>query len=99
MSNLIKMEQQEAITGLKAQGWSDRKIAKELDLHRRTVKRYGESKCTLAQAGKVGIKSLCLVHESEIKAWYESGLSIERIHADLKLKHDFKGSYHSRLLA
>ena len=28
MSNIIKMEQQEAIAGLKAQGWSNRKIAK-----------------------------------------------------------------------
>jgi transposase len=95
MSNIIKMEQQEAITGLKAQGWSDRKIAKELGLHRATVKRYVDSKCTIAQTGKVGISSLCLAHESEIKEWYESGLSIERIHTDLKLQHDFKGSYHS----
>jgi len=33
--------------------------------------------------GEVGIPSLCHAHESEIKAWYESGLSIERIHGDL----------------
>ena len=95
MSNIIKMEQKEAITGLKAQGWSDRRIAKELGLHRATVKRYSDSKCTIAQTGKVGISSLCLEHESEIKEWYESGLSVERIHFDLKMKHDFKGSYHS----
>ena len=52
------MEQKQAIEGLKAQGWSDRKIAKELGLNRRTVKRYGESKCTIAQTGKVGITSI-----------------------------------------
>lgn len=40
MSNIIKMEEQQAIIGLKAQGWSDRKIARELVLNRRTVKRY-----------------------------------------------------------
>ena len=89
------MEQKQAIEGLKAQGWSDRKIAKELGLHRATVKRYRDSKCTTAQTGKVGLTSLCLKYESEIKTWYESGLSIERIHSDLKLKHDFQGSYHS----
>ena len=73
MTNIIKMEQQEAITGLKAQGWSDRKIAKELGLNRRTVKRYGESKCTTPQTGKVGTLSLCLAYKTEIKDWYEAG--------------------------
>ena len=95
MTNIIKMEQQEAIIGLKAQGWSDRRIAKELGINRRTVVRYGESKCTTVQTGKVGVSSLCVAYKSEIKDWYESGLSIERIHTDLKLTHDFKGSYHS----
>jgi len=64
MSNIIKMEQQEAIAGLKAQGWSNRKIAKELGINRRTVKRYVESKCPIAQAGKVGIPSLCLAYNT-----------------------------------
>lgn len=95
MGNIIKMEQKQAIEGLKAQGWSDRKIAKELGLHRSTVKRYGDLKCTTPQTGKVGIPSLCHAYKSEIKDWYDSGLSVERIHTDLKLKHDFKGSYHS----
>jgi transposase len=71
MGNIIKMEQKQAIEGLKAQGWSDRKIAKELGLHRATVKRYGDSKCTTPQTGKEGISSLCLAYKSEIKDWYE----------------------------
>jgi IS30 family transposase len=95
MSNIIKMEQQEAIAGLKAQGWSNRRIAKELGVNRRTVKRYVESKCTISQTGKVGRTSQCVAYESEIKDWYEAGLSIERIDSDLTLQHDFKGSYHS----
>ena len=95
MSNIIKMEQQEAISGLKAQGWSDRKIAKELGLHRSTVKRHSTSKCTISQTGKAGRTSQCAAYKTEIKEWYESGLSIERIHTDLKLKHDYEGSYHS----
>ena len=95
MSNIIKMEQQEAISGLKAQGWSDRKIAKELGLHRSTVKRHSNSKCTISQTGKVGRTSQCVAYKTEIKEWYESGLSIERIHTDLKMKYDYEGSYHS----
>jgi len=89
------MEQEQAIAGLKAQGWSDRKIAKELGLNRRTVKRYGDSKCAIAQTGKRGRKSQCEIHQTEIRQWYESGLSIERIHCDLVREHGFKGSYHS----
>lgn len=95
MSNRIKMEQEQAIAGLKAQGWSDRRIAKELGLNRRTVKRYNDSKCTISQTGKRGRKSQCAGHQSEITQWYESGLSIERIHSDLVRERDFKGSYHS----
>lgn len=45
MSNVIKVSHQTAINSLKARGWSDRRIARELGLNRRTVVRYG-SKCT-----------------------------------------------------
>jgi len=89
------MEQGQAIAELKAQGWSDRKIAKELGLNRRTVKRYPASKCTISQTGKRGRKSQCAGHQLEITQWYESGLSIERIHSDLVREHGFQGSYHS----
>jgi hypothetical protein len=43
----------------------------------------------------VGRTSQCAAYKTEIKDWHESGLSIERIHTDLKLKHDYEGSYHS----
>ncbi len=89
------MEQQQAIIGLKALGWSNRKIAKKLGLNRRTVSRYSDSKCTIVQTGKRGRISQCATYEKEIKQWYESGLSIERIHSDLVREHSFKGSYHS----
>ena len=89
------MEQERAIVGLKGQGWSDRRIAKELGLNRRTVKRYNDSKCAISQTGKRGRKSQCAGYRSEITRWYESGLSIERIHSDLVRERDFKGSYHS----
>jgi len=89
------MEQKQAIAGLKNQGWSDRKIAKELGLNRRTVARHAGSKCTKVQTGKEDSRSQCEKYDSQIRQWYESGLSIERIHQDLEREHAFKGSYHS----
>jgi hypothetical protein len=48
MSNVLKVSQQEAIRGLHQKGWSKRRIARELGIHRQTVNRYSEggSKCT-----------------------------------------------------
>jgi len=95
MTNRIKMEQEQAIIGLKSQGWSDRRIAKELGLNRRTVKRYNVPKCAIVQTGKRGRKSQCAGYQKEITKWYESGLSVERIHSDLVSEHGYEGSYHS----
>jgi len=48
MSNVLKVSHQEAIRGLHEKGWSQRRIARELGIHRQTVSRYSEqgSKCT-----------------------------------------------------
>ena len=48
MSNVLKVSHQEAIRGLHQKGWSQRRIARELGIHRQTVNRYseGDSKCT-----------------------------------------------------
>jgi len=51
MANILSVNQQQAISSLAAQGWSIRRIARELKLHRRTVKQYVSaaeeaSKCT-----------------------------------------------------
>ena len=96
MSNITKMEVQQSIKTLKRQGWSDHRIARELGVNRRTVKRYSsDSKCTNPQTGKKGPESSCKDHKDRIKQAYESGLSIERIHHDLQREHGFEGSYHS----
>lgn len=96
MSNIIKMELQQSIRTLKAQGWSDHRISRELGVNRRTVKRYcADSKCTNPQPGKKGPVSSCEPYREPIKEWFDSGLSIERIHHDLCLSHGFNGSYHS----
>ncbi len=95
MSNILTMEQQNAIAGLKAQGWSDRRIARELGLNRRTVARYGKSKCAISQTGTKGRLSECEGHRERIKKAYEDGLSVERIHQDLVRECSFEASYHS----
>ena len=96
MSNIIKMEVQQSIKLLKSKGWSDHRIARELGINRRTVKRYASgSKCTNAHTGKRGPVSQCEPHCDRIKEAYQSGLSIERIHQDLKTDYGFCGSYHS----
>ena len=96
MSNITKMEIQTSITALHNQGWSLRRIARELGVHRQTVKRYvWDSKCTNPHTGKKGPVSQCEPYRDRIKEAYESGLSIERIHQDLTVNHAFTASYHS----
>jgi transposase len=96
MSNITKVELQQSIITLHEQGWSERRISRELGVHRGTVKRYvSDSKCTNPQTGKQGPVSSCESYRDRIKEWFESGLSIERIHHDLTLAHGFDGSYHS----
>jgi transposase len=95
MANFLKMDQQQAIIGLKAQGWSDRRIARELGINRRTVRRHASAKCTNPQTGKAGRRSKCDEHREWIRKNYESGLSVERLHQDLVREHGFEGSYHS----
>lgn len=96
MSNIIKMELQQSIRSLKEKGWSAHRISRELGVNRRTVKRYCvDAKCTNPQTGKKGPVSSCEPYREQVKAWFEAGLSIERIHHDLTVSHGFEGSYHS----
>lgn len=51
MPNILQVNEQEAIATLAKQGWGIRRIARELGLHRKTVRRYlqqsqTDSKCT-----------------------------------------------------
>jgi len=96
MANIIKMELQQSIRTLASKGWSRRRISRELGVDRRTVGSYAEdSKCTNPQTGKKGPASGCEPHRARIEQWYKDGLSIERIHRDLRLDYGFSGSYHS----
>jgi len=54
MANYLKVNMQETIRTLQTKNWSARRIARELGINRRTVKRYmalNESKCTISTTG------------------------------------------------
>lgn len=56
MSNTLKVSMIETIKQLGERGWSVRRIARELDVHRNTVRNYlgNESKCTISTTGPDG---------------------------------------------
>lgn len=54
MANYLKVSMQETIIALDAQGWSQRRIAREVGINRRTVQKYlaaEHSKCTKVTTG------------------------------------------------
>src|SRR3974390_2602473 len=94
----LKVNQQQSIIGLHEQGWSARRIARELGLDRGTVGKYvgGDSKpATNPQPGSgtiPGPASLCDPWREQIEAALERGLSIQRIYQDLVVERQFTGS-------
>jgi transposase len=107
MSNVLKVNEQQAIRSLFEKGWSQRKIAQELGMNRRTVSRYAakctrevtagsESKCTTqVTAGSRRAKSACEGHRAEIAGKVDQGLSAQRIYQDLVTERGFASSYES----
>jgi predicted transcriptional regulator len=97
MSNTLKVNMIETIRELAQKGWSNRRISKELGIHRTTVRKYssGDSKCTISPTGPVGRKSHCSIHDEYIKELLGDGLSAQRIFQDLKSEKGFKGGYDS----
>jgi transposase len=95
----LKVNQQQSIIALHEQGWSGRRIARELGLDRGTVGKYlaGHSKpATNPQTGSTtvpGPPSLCDPWREQIEAALERGLSIQRIYQDLVVERQFTGSY------
>ena len=107
MANRLKMAIVQAIIGLLEQGWSQRRIARELGIHRETVARYDrirrnpDSKPANATLGSVtpdcslGPPSYCQPFAEIINTKVEQGLSGQRIWQDLVSDHGFPGSYSS----
>lgn len=88
----------EAIRGLLDQGWSQRRIARELRIDRETVARYarlGEPKASNPAISTAGRPSQCRPYRSVIEGKLEAGLSAQRIWQDLVSEHGFAGSYES----
>ena len=57
MANILKVNEQNTIQQLAAQGWSGRRIARELKVDRKTVRRYLQSAAkspTISTPGKSG---------------------------------------------
>lgn len=109
MGNTLKVNMIDTIKELGAKGWGIRRISKELNVHRNTVRNHLEegSKCTISTAGAdgdaepkctiatVGRQSLCVVHEAYITERLKLGLSAQRIFQDLQADKAFDGSYES----
>jgi transposase len=100
MANELKMDTKQAITSLANQGWSQRRIAKDLGVHRRTVTRLiksiDDSKGAISMTGNgPGRTSKCEPFRASIEAKLESGLDAKRIYEDLQSEAAFEGSYAS----
>ncbi|MCH2204419.1 MAG: IS21 family transposase [Lentisphaerales bacterium] len=109
MPKVIEVTTQETIGYLSAQGWSIRKISRELELHRGTVRKYlkctsdsntGSVKCTsdsnTGSANKRnGPTSRCSEYHDFIKKSFEQGLSAQRIWQDLVDQYNFSNGYQS----
>jgi transposase len=108
MSNVLKVSHQETIRSLHEKGWSERRIARELGINRRTVNRYAskctipptgsaderEPKCAIPPTGKsTGRQSQCEPFSQPISIKIEAGLSAQRIYQDLVEESGFTGSY------
>src|ERR1035437_6466021 len=106
--NRLDVSLQQSIHTLHARGWSARRIARELGLHRETVGRElklskpakvatGSAAEEEAKPAKVatGSRSFCEPHREIITAALVQGLSGVRIHQDLSADHAFTGLYNT----
>lgn len=109
MANQLKMATINTIQSLAARGWSQRRIARELDIDRGTVAthlkkhRPDDSNPAISTAGEnpkpaistAGRQSLCVEFSSIIEEKFDAGLQAQRIYQDLVADHRFAGSYES----
>lgn len=100
--NLLKMEHQQAIEALLKQGWSRRRIARELKIDRDTVRRYGErlevkdsNTAKVTPGVSEATRSTCEQHRQWIEGKLEQGLSARRIYQDAVNELGFQGAYQS----
>lgn len=94
--NRLEISLQQTIIILAQRGWSQRRIARELAMHRETVKCYAPTPATPATNPTAGFlpdpPSRCEPHRAVIAAALERGLTAQRIHQDLCTDHGFAGA-------
>jgi len=110
MANILKVSMIDKIIALSELGWGIRRISRELEVHRDTVKKYRppRSKCTGVTAGDLeengamcttptaGIsQSKCAPHDEYIRGRLACGLTAQRIFQDLQFDKEFEGCYES----
>ena len=106
--NRLTVSLQQSILILHERGWSGRRIARELGVHRDTVgSELRRSKPAKVATGSgpeaeakpaevaTGSRSLCEPHRADIEAAFVQGLSAKRIHQDLVVEHGFTGRYNT----
>ncbi|NCU32256.1 MAG: hypothetical protein EOM23_04840 [Candidatus Moranbacteria bacterium] len=62
MANYLRKTMQETIQNLRRKGWSLRRIARELGINRRTVRKYGEGVSPVENQS--GISSKCTTFDA-----------------------------------
>lgn len=108
MANQLKMAMIDTIVTLLERGWSYRRIARELGIHRETVARYDRlrrqepaAKPAISAPGSAppsrppGRQSHCEPFRERIQASLDRGLTAQRIFQDLRDEVAFPGSYTS----
>ena len=101
MANELEMAKVNAILKLCERGWSFRRIARELGVHRETVARHvrqhrpDAAKPATAPTGSEASQSACQPYHELILAKLDLGLSAKRIHQDLVEEEDFAAGYPS----
>ncbi len=109
MRNALKMATINKIRALAAEGWSHRRIARELGIDRGSVSKHlisqhkAVSKPAIPTPGAEskpaistpGRSSLCTGFAARIEVMLADGLEAKRIHQDLVADHGFTGSYQS----
>ena len=110
MANQLKMALVDSIITLHGHGWSRRRIARELGIHRETVGRYvncagppkpasnapiGIDPSKPASNAPTGSPSVAAAWREVIGDKLDQGLTAQRIYQDLVSDHGYAGSYYS----
>jgi transposase len=95
--NTLSVSLQHSIMTLAAGGWSQRRIARELGVHRETVGRHLRlegSKPAKVPTGILGrSRSQCESWRDWIESGVSAGLTAQRIYQDLVCEHQYVGGY------